>query len=77
MAHLPAFLAALVVLIYAALTVDAQNKCSKGQQPPQSEANMLRYVSVTMLILSILAVLYTGWHLFAPESHKAEVMKYF
>lgn len=74
---LPGLLVASVVLIYAALTVDSQRKCNKGQQPSSTEQSMLKYVNVTMLILASLAVLYFGWHLFAPDAHKKAVSTYF
>jgi len=74
---LPGFIIACVVLIYAALTVDSQRKCNKGQLPSSAEQSMLKYINVTMLIMASLAVLYFGWHLFAPDAHKKAVSTYF
>ncbi len=77
MHYLPAFVIACVLLVYAALSVDAQRKCDKGQKPTQSESSILKYVNVTMLIIGIVTVLYFGWHLFVPDDYKAKTSNYF
>lgn len=70
MHYLPSLLISIVVLIYAALTADAQRKCAQGAKPNATEQSMLKYVNVTMLILASAAVLYFGYCAFVPDADK-------
>lgn len=68
---------ALVVLVYAALQTDVSRKAKDKGAVSGSEATMIQYVNVSMLIAASLAVLYAGYQLFMPSEHKAKIAQYF
>ena len=70
-----AFILSVVVLIYAAMSVDMNRKCKSGATA--SEKQMIGWANNTMLLASIAALVYTGYHLFVPAAHKAMVSQYF
>lgn len=72
-----ALIIAIVVLVYSALQTDLARKCAAKGAVSKSESNMLQYINVTMLALSAAAVLYLGYHMFAPHSLKQAIGQHF
>jgi len=68
---------AVIILVYAALQTDINRKCKNKGAVPASEASLIQFVNVTMLVLSSAAVLYCGYSLLVPDVHKARVSSYF
>ncbi len=68
---------ALVVLVYAALQTDLARKCKAKNAVPASQANLLQYTNVTMLVLASVAVLYLGYQLAVPSEYKSLAANYF
>jgi uncharacterized membrane protein YukC len=69
-----AFVIACVILVYASLSVDIDRKC---KEVSQTERKLVNYLNVTMLIISIVAVLYSGYYLFVPNKHQSKIASYF
>lgn len=70
-----AFILSVIVLIYAAMSVDMNRKCKSGATA--SEKQMIGWANTTMLLASIAAVVYSGYHLFVPAAYKAKAADYF
>jgi hypothetical protein len=68
---------AVIILVYAALQTDINRKCKNKGAVPASEASLLQFVNVTMLVLSSVAVLFCGYQLLVPSAQKAMVSSYF
>lgn len=60
-------LIALVVLVYASIQVDINRKYSKMRPISQKELDFSQYINISLLLLSIGAVLLNGYHLFFQD----------
>jgi hypothetical protein len=69
------FIIACAVLVYSAMSTDIVRKFRKSNA--NGESTLVNYVNVTALVLSAVAVLYTGYHLFAGDSIKSRVNQAF
>jgi uncharacterized membrane protein YukC len=65
-------LAAVVVLIYSSMQVSVAAKCKKAAVDDKT-SQTLKYVNTTMIVLSVVAILYLSWKMFVPAAGKASI----
>lgn len=71
------FALAVILLVYASLQTDLNRKCKNKNAVSESESNLLQFVNISMIIVSVVGVLFFGYHLLAPDHVKSSVNKYF